>query len=193
MTRRTALLFLTPVLLGTLPARAAQELPWRSLVHTPDRHTLDYIPAVVPDPADPAGESWYAFTPGYLWHTDDMGVTVRGVSEAGLGNLMISSLAVAHGAPSILYLATGVNHRVRGIARSRESSRFAGNGIYRSVDRGRRWERLPFFVGVAPGQDLRILNSLTASAMGDTVLVATTQRILPQVCKFSRALTDLLR
>ena len=181
MIRLTSILVLPLALCSVLDATAAQELPWRSLVHTPDRPSLNYIPAVVPDPADPTGESWYAFTPGYVWHTHDMGVNVRSVSEAGLDNLMLSALSVAHSAPDILYVATGVNHIARRITRSREASRFEGRGIYRSADRGARWERLPFFAGVPPGRDLRILNSISTSARGDTVLVTTTHRILRSV------------
>ena len=177
----------------------AQELPWSSLVYDRDVYrpfvnidgtiqnrrlpTGAYGPAVVPDPADVNGESWYAFTPGHLWHTGDLGTTLRRVSLAGLDNLMFSAFAVAHDAPHILYVATGINQYQSAYreAPSREIARFEGNGVYVSRDRGETWERLPFFAGVPSGRDLRVLKSIATSAAGDTVLVTTTHRILRSV------------
>ena len=176
-----------------------QELSWNSLVYDRDVYrpfvnidgtiqnrrlpTGAYGPAVVPDPAAINGESWYTFTPGYLWHTEDMGTTVNPVSLAGLDNLMFSAFDVAHDAPHILYVATGINQYQSAYsgAPSRETSRFEGNGVYMSRDRGQTWERLPFFAGVPSGRDLRVLKSIATSAAGDTVLVTTTHRILRSV------------
>ena len=167
-----------------LTPASAQELPWRSLTHTPDRPSLGYTPAVVPDPADASGESWYAYTPGYLWHTNDLGETMREVGGAGLDNLMISSLTIVPESPDILYVATGVNEPARelflqdGLYADRDASRFEGDGVYRSEDGGETWVRLPFFPGVPPGEDLRILNSIATTSAGDTLLVTTRRRIL---------------
>ena len=161
----------------------AQDLPWNELVYT-SRPSIAYRPAVVADPADLSGESWYAFTPTYLWHTEDMGATVQEMSKEGLENLIFSGLAVAHDAPDILYLATGINqYHGGGHAHdpSRETSRFEGDGVYQSRDRGETWQRLPFFAGVPDGRDLHVLKSITSSSLGDTVLVTTTHRILLSV------------
>ncbi len=190
---------LLPLILLTGNSLFAQELPWSSLVYDRDLYrpfvnvdgtiqnrplpTGAYGPAVVPDPADVNGESWYAFTPGYLWHTGDMGGTLRRVSLAGVDNLMFSALAVAHDAPRILYIATGINQYQTAFREtpSRETSRFEGNGVYRSRDRGETWDRLSFFEGVPSGRDLRVLKNIATSAAGDTVLVTTTHRILRSV------------
>ena len=112
-----------------------------------------------------------------------MAATLRRVSQKGLDNLMFSALAVAHNAPRILYVATGINQYQSAFREtpSRETSRFEGNGVYRSRDRGQTWERLPFFAGVPSGRDLRVLKSIATSAAGDTVLVTTTHRILRSV------------
>jgi len=175
-------------LIALIPhALLAQNLPWAPLVYDTDVENpvveRRYSPAVVVDPADPKGESWYAFIPGYLWHTSDMGITVRDVSEMGRDNQITSDLAVAHKDPDILYLATGINRFYPGRNRvpSSESVRFEGNGIYRSADRGETWTRLPFFVGVDAGSDLYILNSIATSAEGDTVIVTTRRRILRSI------------
>ena len=175
---------LTAVLLqGSLSFSAAQELSWTPLIRDTKRPNMQYTPAVVADPADPSGESWYAFTPGHLWHASDLGRTVRQVSEAGLDNLMISGMAVAHRAPHILYVASGVNQYKPGNGTAahpnRETTRFEGGGVYRSSDRGETWTRLPFFIDEGP--DLRIVSSIATSAEGDTVLVATQSRVLRSV------------
>lgn len=168
------------LLQGSLSLSAAQELSWSSLVRANKEPRMQYVPAVIPDPADASGESWYAFTPGHLWHASDLGRTVRSVSAAGLGNLMISGFAVAHQAPHILYVGTGVNQYDVGHGLvdhpNREVTRFEGDGVYRSADRGETWTRLPFFIDA--GRDLRIVSSIATSAEGDTVLVATQRRIL---------------
>ena len=199
MRRLIPLLLLPPLIFLADNSLHAQELPWSSLVYDTDVYrpfvdnngiTLNlppptgaYGPAVVPDPADVNGESWYAFTPGYLWHTEDMGENLRRMSLVGLENLMFSALTVAHDAPHILYVATGINQYHTGFrdAPSRETSRFAGAGVYQSRDRGETWGRLPFFAGVPGGRDLDVLKSITTSAGGDTVLVTTTHRILRSV------------
>ncbi len=171
----------------------AQDLPWSALIYDTeifrpglyhegrvlDRTTpkLQYTPAVIPDPGDVRGESWYAFTPGRLWYTDDMGVTVYQVSEQGLNNLMFSALAIAHDAPNVLYLGTGISQ----LDDFHEATRFEGDGVYRSSDQGGSWVHLPFFAGVPDGDDLHIIQSIATSALGDTVLATTPQRILRSV------------
>ncbi len=171
----------------------AQDLPWHSLIYDteifrpflyPDGRVLDradpklgYAPAVIPDPGDVRGESWYAFTPGRLWYTDDMGVTVYQVPEQGLNNLMFSALAIAHDAPNVLYLGTGISE----LDDFHEATRFEGDGVYRSSDQGGSWVHLPFFTGVPDGDDLHIIKSIATSALGDTVLATTPQRILRSV------------
>ena len=199
MRRLTHMLLLLPLIYLADHPLFAQDLPWSALVYDPDVYrpfvnidgtilnrplpTGAYGPAVVPDPADVNGESWYAFTPGHLWHTADMGENLRRVSLAGLDNLMFSAFVVAHDAPHILYVATGINQYLGGasLTPSRETSRFEGNGVYRSRDRGATWNRLPFFAGIPKGRDLRVLKSIATSAAGDTVLVTTTHRILRSV------------
>ncbi len=139
MTRLITILLHASLWLSTVTALSAPDLPWSSLVHQGDSYPYHQdLLGVVPDPADPKGESWHAFTPGYLWHTADMRITMRVVSETGRDNQINSSLAVAHGAPDILYLGTGISH-INWNPDSRgpyESMRFNGNGIYRSADRG---------------------------------------------------------
>lgn len=180
MRLRLIIVLAAPLLQGSVPLSAAQELPWISLERVTERPRMQYVPAVIPDPADASGESWYAFTPGHLWRASDLGRIVRPVSETGLDNLMISGLAVAHRAPEILYVATGVNQFDAGNGTvehpNRETTRFEGGGVYRSSDRGETWSRLPFFIDA--GADLRIVSSVATSSEGDTVLVATQRRLL---------------
>lgn len=186
MSRSIFVVLVAVLLQGSLSH--AQDLPWTSMDHVTDRPSLGYSPALIPDPADASGESWYAFTPGYLWHASDLGRVVREVSEIGRDNLMVSGLSVAHQAPHVLYVATGVNqydeagsHGTFFSELNREVTRFEGSGVYRSVDGGETWTRLPFFQGTDAGRDLRVLNSITTSAEGDTVMVTTASRILRSV------------
>ena len=50
--------------------------------------------------------------------------------------------------------------------------------MYRSSDKGRSWTRLPFFPGIEDLDDLYFLTNIITSAKGDTVIVATSKRIL---------------
>jgi len=184
------LLFHATLFLVTATTVVAQDLPWQPLVRVyreiPNINhyvvkDIGYTLTVVPDPADPKGESWYTFTPGYLWHTHDMGVTLREVPGTGRTNHMISGLAVAHGDPDILYIITGINVLDIAHSQSVESVRFEGDGVYRSADRGETWTRLPFFPGVDVQRDLYVPTSIATSAYGDTVMVSTRKRILRSI------------
>lgn len=155
----------------------AGELPWESLSRNRTPGGTWDAPIVVYDPGDPDARSWYSFTPGAAYHTDDFGETMRPLGEAGMENQIWGDMVVATDAPDILYAATGLREYDDG----GEISRWPGGGVYRSEDRGESWARLPFFPGIEDEDDLHFLTSIVTSALGDTVVVATERRILRSV------------
>ena len=125
------------------------------------------------DPADPDNLSWYTVAVGGLYHTNDLGRTWRRTGDDGLDNLMLTNVAVARDAPHILYVTTGYARFQDDFLPPR-----AGNGIYRSDDHGATWNRLPMALAT---EDLRFLTSVVTSALGDTIVVASTRSIMRSV------------
>ena len=126
------------------------------------------------DPGGPEGRSWYSADPGGIWHTADMGKTMRPLPLHGMDNLMVTQMAVAYTSHEILYAVTGEQY---------SSQKFWGNGAYRSADRGETWKRLPLpydrFIDPATGvSELFNLRAVHTSSQGDTVFVASQKYIL---------------
>ncbi len=162
-----------------------QDLPWQFI--GPDtsekEHRSEVHPFIEMDPTDPMGASWYTYTASQAWHTDDYGETLNPISQVGMENQIWAGIAVAYDAPEILYAATG-DRQYRSPIQSPqliETSRWPGNGVYRSQDRGQTWTHLPFFPGIEDLDDLHYITDIATSALGDTVVVATARRILRSV------------
>ena len=123
--------------------------------------------ALLFDPADPTGHTWYAgAVTGGLWRGIYSEVNGRGSVEwtsltDDLPNLTMSSLAIPLSDPNVLYVGTGEAFHVR----------FGGDGIYKSVDRGRTWVQLP---QTSSDTGFRYVNRLLVHPDNADVLVAAT-------------------
>ncbi len=85
------------------------------------------------DPDDPTYRTWYVGSVGGgVWKTDDAGLNWRHLTE-GLPSLAASHLAMSPSNPNVIYLGTGEGYSRLGIN---------GSGMWRSEDRGERWEQL---------------------------------------------------
>ena len=139
---------------------------WESGVDPPSLAVLD--------PGGPAGRSWYSASLGGIWHTADLGSTLRPLPLHGMDNRMVTQMAVAYTSPKILYAVTGNRWA---------SQKFGGDGAYRSTDRGETWTRLPLpydrFIDPDTGvSELYNLRAVHTSSRGDTVFVASQKHVL---------------
>lgn len=125
------LLFSTPV-----PASAQADLTpllpplaWRSI--GPDRGGRSI--AVGGHPDRPF-EYFFGATGGGLFKTSDGGTTWEPVTDGQLGSASVGAVAVAPSDPDVVYIGMG-EAQLR-------SNVLQGDGVYRSVDGGRRWTHL---------------------------------------------------
>ena len=89
---------------------------------------------ILVDPEDRLNTWWAGSASGGLWKTRDRGKTWVPVSDR-LPNLAVSSLAMAQSNHDIIYMGTGEGFYNLG--------QVAGDGIFKSSDRGLTWEHLP--------------------------------------------------
>jgi photosystem II stability/assembly factor-like uncharacterized protein len=73
-------------------------------------------------------------TGGGLWKSDNMGISWRNISDGFFRTGTIGAIAVAEGDPNVVYVGTG-EHAIRGVMTH------SGDGIYRSTDAGKTWQR----------------------------------------------------
>ena len=111
-------------------ARAYAALPWRNV--GPSRGgRANAVSGVVGKPL-----TYFAgYTGGGLWRTDDAGITWRNISDSQFNVGTIGAIAVAPSDHNVMYVGTG-EHAVRG-----QSSSY-GDGMYKSTDFGRTWNRI---------------------------------------------------
>ncbi len=74
-------------------------------------------------------------TGGGLWKTDNMGISWRNVSDGYFKTGSVGAVAVAPGDPNVVYVGMG-EHAVRGVMTH------SGDGVYRSTDAGRTWQKI---------------------------------------------------
>ncbi|MEK7402837.1 MAG: sialidase, partial [Gemmatimonadota bacterium] len=136
---------LIPVVVALISAPAHSQRPAQSVTPTDFDSRLssdlrfrhigpvgNRVSAVVGIPGDP--NVYYAgAASGGIWKTTDAGVTWQSIFD-NFGVSSIGSLAVAPSNPNIVWAGTGEPH-----IRSHISM---GNGIYRSADAGRTWQRM---------------------------------------------------
>ena len=126
--------------------------------------------AILVDPDDPLNTWWAGSVSGGLWKTTDRGSTWQPVTD-NLPNLAVGSLAMAESDPNVIYMGTG-----EGVG---FFSAVAGNGIFRSVDRGITWSHLPATAG---NTNFRFINQLAVDPTNsDVVLAATNEGIFRTV------------
>ena len=128
------------------------------------------------DPSD-RENAWYTVSPGGIYHTGDLGLTMRRLPHTGMGSLTITRLAVAHDEPNILIAITGDSWTGDDLER-RWNVSFPGDGVYRSDDRGETWRSLNLSMRTP---DLRYLEDVLVSADGETILVASHSRVMRSV------------
>ncbi len=115
------------------------------------------------DPDDPESNTWYAGSVGGgLWHTADGGASWTSLTE-DLPVLSVSALVMADSDHDIIYLGTGEGFG--------NLDAIAGDGIFKSVDRGRTWRHLRSTSGT---HDFRYVNRLAVDPSDANTVVAVT-------------------
>ncbi len=123
--------------------------------------------ALLVDPDDPLSTWWAGSVSGGLWKTEDRGITWQPLTD-DLPNLAVGSLAMAESDPNVIYMGTGEGF-------SFPISQVAGDGIFKSEDRGATWHRLS---ATASNADFRYVNRLAVDPTNpDVVLAATNEGI----------------
>ncbi|MCY4672487.1 MAG: T9SS type A sorting domain-containing protein [Bacteroidetes bacterium] len=118
--------------------------------------------ALLVDPNDPQNTWWAGSVSGGLWKTTDRGSTWQPVTD-NLPNLAVGSLAMAESDPNVIYMGTG-----EGVGMP---SSVAGDGIFKSVDRGTTWNHLSATAGNA---NFRFVNQLAVDPTNSNVVSAAT-------------------
>lgn len=118
--------------------------------------------AILVDPDDPLNTWWAGSVSGGLWKTTDRGSTWQPVTD-NLPNLAVGSLAMAESDPNVIYMGTG-----EGVG---FFSSVAGDGIFRSADRGVTWSHLSATAG---NRDFRFVNQLAVDPSNPNVVLAAT-------------------
>ena len=118
--------------------------------------------ALLVDPDDPLNTWWAGSVSGGLWKTTDRGSTWHPVTDK-LPNLAVGSLAMANSDPNVIYMGTG-----EGVG---FFSAVAGDGIFKSLDRGITWHHLSATSGNA---NFRFVNQLAVDPTNSDVVLAAT-------------------
>ena len=115
------------------------------------------------DPDDSEYKTWYAGSVGGgLWHTTDGGASWRSLTE-DLPVLSVSALAMADSDHDVIYMGTGEGFG--------NVDAIAGDGIFRSADRGMTWHHLESTAGTS---DFRYVNRLAVDPNDAGTVVAAT-------------------
>ncbi|MDE2955570.1 MAG: T9SS type A sorting domain-containing protein [Bacteroidota bacterium] len=119
--------------------------------------------ALLLDPDDPTLNTiWAGSVSGGLWKSVDGGERWLPQTD-DLPNLAVSSLAMAESNPDIIYMGTG-----EGMA---GAGGVAGDGIFKSYDRGKTWTHLSFTSGT---DEFKYVNRLAVDPEDPDVVVAAT-------------------
>ncbi|MCH7497959.1 MAG: T9SS type A sorting domain-containing protein [Candidatus Marinimicrobia bacterium] len=116
--------------------------------------------AVVVDPADPSGNSWFVATVGGgIWFTADAGATWTPKTPE-LTTQSTTTLAISASNPDVIYVGTGM-----GYGRIIDLS---GSGVWKSVDHGNTWSQLP---NSAKGELLGAINRIVVDPNDENVVL----------------------
>ena len=119
--------------------------------------------ALLVDSDDPTRNTWWAGSvSGGLWKTINGGEKWVPLTD-DLPNLSVSSLAMSESNPNIIYMGTG-----EGLA---GAGAVAGDGIFKSNDRGRTWTHL---VATSGNHGFRFINRLAVDPDNPDVVIAAT-------------------
>ena len=119
---------------------------------------------ILVDPDDRFKTWWAGSVSGGLWKTVDRGQTWVPVTEH-LSNLSVSSLAMAASNHNVIYMGTGEGFYNLG--------RVAGDGIFKSSDRGRTWKHLE---STTTEEDFRHVFRLAVDPSNPDIVVAAAGR-----------------
>ena len=120
--------------------------------------------ALLVDPDDPQRTWWAGSVSGGLWKTIDRGRTWQPQTD-NLPNLAVSCLAMAESDPNVIYMGTGEGFS--------SLSTVAGDGIFKSVDRGVTWSHL---AATANNADFRFVNRLAVDPTNPDMVLTVTNK-----------------
>ncbi|MFV1981034.1 MAG: hypothetical protein ACC655_07770, partial [Rhodothermia bacterium] len=115
---------------------------------------------LVIDPDDATGNTWFAGSVGGgIWKTTSAGQTWQNLTP-DLPNLATSTLAMAMSNRNVIYAGTGEGFG--------NSDAIAGDGMWKSIDKGQTWTRLESTVGVAA---FRSVNRIIVDPSNENIVV----------------------
>ncbi len=119
----------------TIPASTYQAMQWRLV----GPFSGGRVTAVAGHPAQP-NTFYLGATGGGVWRTTDAGTTWRNITDGYLTANTIGAIAVAPSDPNLIYVGTG-EAPIRGVAAA------SGDGLYKSTDGGKAWQKVGFADG----------------------------------------------
>jgi photosystem II stability/assembly factor-like uncharacterized protein len=121
--------------------------------------------SIVIDPDDTSGNTWFAGSvSGGIWKTENGGKTWVKLTP-DLPNLSTPALTMAASNTNVLYAGTGEGYGGEGMV--------AGNGIYKSVDKGVSWQAIET---IKDDPHFRYVNKIWVSPTDENTLIAVTNR-----------------
>jgi photosystem II stability/assembly factor-like uncharacterized protein len=116
-------------LMTTVDPRVLKGLEWRSI----GPYRGGRVVAVAGDPIDKQ-RFYFGSTGGGVWQTTDGGLIWENISDGYFKRASVGAIAVARSDPNVIYVGMGET-TIRGNVSH-------GDGVYRSVDRGKTWTHL---------------------------------------------------
>lgn len=118
---------------------------------------------IVVDPDDPFKNTWYAGSVGGgVWKTTNAGTSWHCLTD-GLPNLATTAIAQAQSNKNVLYVGTGEGFF--------NADAIAGDGIFKSTDRGETWFQLP---ATTSNKDFSYVNRVVVDPSNENVIVVGT-------------------
>jgi photosystem II stability/assembly factor-like uncharacterized protein len=118
--------------------------------------------SIIIDPADPTKNTWIlGSVGGGIWKTTNAGQTWQELTK-GLTNLATSALAMAASNPNVIYAGTGEGFN--------NLDQIAGNGVWKSTDRGQTWQQLASTVN----NDFRHVTRVIVDPSNENIVLVST-------------------
>ncbi len=118
---------------------------------------------LIVDPDDETHQTWYAGSAsGGIWKTTDAGLTWINMTE-DFPNLATSTITMAESNHNVIYAGTGEGFYGWGMV--------AGNGIFKSTDRGSSWTHL---VSTILNKDFQYVNKIIVDPDDENIVIAGT-------------------
>ena len=118
---------------------------------------------IVVDPDDATKNTWFAGSVGGgIWKTTNAGTSWHQLTDE-LPNLATTAIAQSQSNRNVLYAGTGEGFY--------NADAIAGNGIFKSTDRGETWTQLP---ATTSNKDFSYVNRLVVDPNNENVIVAGT-------------------